>query len=82
MQILVKDRELAEARRALAALAERVLGRVTTGRRSAGAICRLCESHACGHHAGRCPVTQAADAAEASASAAGIDGAARSVGRR
>jgi DNA-binding MarR family transcriptional regulator len=58
-------------RRALAALAERVLGGVTTGRRSARSICRLCESHACGHHVGRCPVTRAADAAEATASAAG-----------
>jgi DNA-binding MarR family transcriptional regulator len=54
-------------RRALAALAEQVLEHVTTGRRSAGAICRLCESHACGHHDGRCPVTRGADAAEAAA---------------
>jgi DNA-binding MarR family transcriptional regulator len=58
-------------RRALAALAEQVLEGVTTGRRAAGAICRLCESHACGHHDGRCPVTRGADAAEAAASAAG-----------
>jgi len=57
-------------RRALAELAERVLGGVTTGRRSAGSICRLCDSGACGHRSGRCPVTRAADAAEASASAA------------
>jgi len=57
-------------RRALAALAERVLGGVTTGRRSAGENCRLCDSHACGHDEGRCPVTRAADAAEAVASAA------------
>lgn len=57
--------------RALAELAERVLGGVTTGRRSARSICRLCESDACGHHEGRCPVTRAADAAEARASAAG-----------
>jgi DNA-binding MarR family transcriptional regulator len=57
-------------RRALAGLAERVLGGVTTGRRSAGAICRLCDGGACGHHEDRCPVTRAADAAEASASAA------------
>jgi DNA-binding MarR family transcriptional regulator len=54
-------------RRSLAALAEQVLTRVTTGRRAAGAICRLCDSHACGHHDGRCPVTQGADAAEAAA---------------
>jgi len=57
-------------RRALAAAAEQVLERVTTGRRSAGAICRLCESHACGHYEGRCPVTRGADAAEVAASAA------------
>ena len=57
-------------RRSLAGLAEQVLERVTTGRRSAGAICRLCDSHACGHHDGRCPVTRGADAAEATASAA------------
>jgi DNA-binding MarR family transcriptional regulator len=59
----------ARERRALAELAERVLGGVTTGRRSAGTICRLCDSGACGHYEGRCPVTRAADAAEASASA-------------
>jgi DNA-binding MarR family transcriptional regulator len=52
-------------RTALAEIAERLLARQTTGRRSAGAICRLCDAHACGHHDGRCPVTRAADAAEA-----------------
>jgi DNA-binding MarR family transcriptional regulator len=49
----------------LAQIAERLLARATTGRRAAGAICRLCDAHACGHHDGRCPVTRAADAAEA-----------------
>jgi len=49
----------------LAQIAERLLARATTGRRSAGAICRLCDAHACGHHDGRCPVTRAADPAEA-----------------
>jgi len=49
----------------LAAIAERLLARATTGRRAARAICRLCDSDACGHHDGRCPVTRAADAAEA-----------------
>jgi DNA-binding MarR family transcriptional regulator len=49
----------------LAPIAERLLARATTSRRAAGAICRLCDSHACGHHDGRCPVTRAADAAEA-----------------
>jgi len=54
-------------RRALADAAERLLARATTGRRSARANCRLCDAHACGHHEGRCPVTRAADAAEAAA---------------
>ena len=55
-----------EADRAeLAAIAERLLARATTGRRAARAICRLCDSDACGHHDGRCPVTRAADAVEA-----------------
>ena len=53
-------------RRELVLAAERVLARATTGRRSAGAICRLCDAHACGHYDGRCPVTRAADAAESS----------------
>jgi DNA-binding MarR family transcriptional regulator len=48
----------------LAAMAERLLARATTGRRSARANCRLCDAHACGHDDGRCPVTRAADAAE------------------
>ena len=51
----------------LAAIAEQLLARATTSRRAAGTICRLCDSHACGHHEGRCPVTRAADAAEAQA---------------
>jgi DNA-binding MarR family transcriptional regulator len=54
-------------RRALAEAAERVLARATSGRRSAGANCRLCDAHACGHHVGRCPVTHAADAVESAA---------------
>jgi DNA-binding MarR family transcriptional regulator len=58
-------------RRALAELAERVLSGVTAGRRSARSICRLCESDACGHDDGRCPVTRAADAAEAAQSGGG-----------
>jgi MarR family transcriptional regulator, negative regulator of the multidrug operon emrRAB len=51
-------------RRALAEIAERALARATTSRRSARAICRLCDADACGHHHGRCPVTRAADAVE------------------
>jgi DNA-binding MarR family transcriptional regulator len=53
-----------DERRELARIAERVLAHATTGRRSAGANCRLCDAHACGHYDGRCPVTRAADAAE------------------
>jgi MarR family transcriptional regulator, negative regulator of the multidrug operon emrRAB len=49
----------------LARLHAKVLATLTDGRATAGHICRLCDSHACGHEEGRCPVTQAADAAEA-----------------
>ena len=52
-------------RRELAARAELLLADATGSRRAARAICRLCDSHACGHHDGRCPVTRAADAVEA-----------------
>jgi DNA-binding MarR family transcriptional regulator len=55
----------------LARLHGKVLGTLTDGRAAAGHICRLCDSHACGHWEGRCPVTQAADAAEEQAAAAG-----------
>ena len=48
----------------LARLHAKVLGTLTDGRATAGHICRLCDSHACGHEEGRCPVTQAADVAE------------------
>jgi MarR family transcriptional regulator, negative regulator of the multidrug operon emrRAB len=51
----------------LARLNAKVLATLTDGRAAAGHICRLCDSHACGHEEGRCPVTQAADAAEARA---------------
>jgi MarR family transcriptional regulator, negative regulator of the multidrug operon emrRAB len=60
--------ELDPAERAeLARLHAKVLAALTDGRASAGNICRLCDSHACGHESGRCPVTQAADAAQAAA---------------
>jgi MarR family transcriptional repressor of emrRAB len=62
------DLSLAE-REQLAALHEKVLAALTDGRRSAGRICRLCDADACGHEQGRCPVTRAADAAEALAQA-------------
>jgi DNA-binding MarR family transcriptional regulator len=65
--------ELAEAlgglssaqRTALGELAAAVLGEVTEGRRDARGICRLCDPDACGHDTGQCPVTRAADRAEA-----------------
>jgi len=53
-----------ESRAALARIAEQMLEELTDGRRAARATCRLCDAHACGHHAGRCPVTRGADAAE------------------
>jgi MarR family transcriptional repressor of emrRAB len=42
----------------------KVLATLTDGRATAGHICRLCDSHACGHEEGLCPVTRAADVAE------------------
>jgi MarR family transcriptional repressor of emrRAB len=62
--------DLDHAERAeLARLHAKILQTLTDGRSAAGHICRLCDSHACGHEEGRCPVTQAADAAEARATA-------------
>jgi DNA-binding MarR family transcriptional regulator len=49
---------------------ERLLDGLTWGRADARHICRMCDSHACGHHEGRCPVTRAADRAEAALGAA------------
>lgn len=57
-------------RERLTELHERLLGGLTGGRSDARHICRLCDSHACGHHEGRCPVTRAADEAEAALAAA------------
>lgn len=57
---------LSEAERAeLARLHEKLLGGLTTGRAAARTICRLCDPDACGHYRGTCPVTLAADRAEA-----------------
>jgi MarR family transcriptional regulator, negative regulator of the multidrug operon emrRAB len=47
----------------LGTLLGRVVGGLTDGRAAARRICRLCDPVACGHDEGRCPVTQAADAA-------------------
>jgi MarR family transcriptional repressor of emrRAB len=49
----------------LTALNEKLLAGITGGRADAGHICRLCDADACGHELGRCPVTLAADRAEA-----------------
>jgi MarR family transcriptional repressor of emrRAB len=71
--IRARHRALAEAleglgasqRRTLAATAESLLGELTASRADAHKICRLCDPGACGHYEGRCPVTLAADRAEA-----------------
>lgn len=49
----------------LTLLHEKLLAGITGGRADAGRICRLCDADACGHEQGRCPVTRAADRAEA-----------------
>lgn len=54
-------------RRLFADLVGKVLGETTSSRRHAWSICRMCDVDACGHHEGRCPVTQANEAREASA---------------
>jgi DNA-binding MarR family transcriptional regulator len=52
-----------DERAQLTRLHEKLLAALTDGRRSAGRTCRLCDLHACGHNDGRCPVTNAANAA-------------------
>jgi MarR family transcriptional regulator, negative regulator of the multidrug operon emrRAB len=52
------------ARQDFAAAAEALLGPLTGSRRNAAHVCRLCDAHVC-HDVGGCPVTRAADAAEA-----------------
>lgn len=52
-------------RRQLAGLLEKLLAGVTGSRADAHRICRLCDPVACGHDSGRCPVTRAADRAQA-----------------
>jgi MarR family transcriptional regulator, negative regulator of the multidrug operon emrRAB len=56
----------ADERSQLTRLEEKLLGGLTSGRADARHICRLCDADACGHPEGRCPVTRAADRAEAS----------------
>jgi MarR family transcriptional repressor of emrRAB len=59
-----------EERATLAALHDRLLGGMIGSREDARRTCRMCDPVACGHHEGRCPVTQAADAAELRAATA------------
>ncbi len=59
----------AAEREQLTRLHVRRLGGLTSGRADARHICRLCDSHACGHERGLCPVTRAADRAEAARAA-------------
>jgi hypothetical protein len=54
-------------REQLAGLSARILARFAHTRRDARQICRLCDVHACGHHEGRCPVTNAVNAAQGTA---------------
>jgi MarR family transcriptional repressor of emrRAB len=60
----------ASERAQLTRLHEKLLAGLTSGRADARRICRLCDAHACGHEEGRCPVTRAADRAEAPTAAA------------
>jgi len=57
----------AAERELLAGLSAHLLSRLAHSRRDARQICRMCDVQACGHHEGRCPVTIAVDAVEASA---------------
>lgn len=57
----------ADERATLAALQDRLLGGMVESREDSRRICRLCDPVGCGHPEGHCPVTQAADAAEAGA---------------
>jgi MarR family transcriptional regulator, negative regulator of the multidrug operon emrRAB len=59
----------AAEREQLTRLVEKLLAGLTSGRADARHICRLCDAGACGHEEGRCPVTRAADRAEASRTA-------------
>ncbi len=57
-----------DARARMATLAAGVFDRAVTRRGDARRICRFCDAHACGHDAGRCPVTRAADRAQRASS--------------
>jgi MarR family transcriptional regulator, negative regulator of the multidrug operon emrRAB len=55
----------ASEQQALAGALESLLGSITSDREDGARICRLCDFAACGQPVGRCPVSNAADAAEA-----------------
>ena len=65
-----RERELAEVlsplsdseRSELTRLHEKLLAELPDGVPGARRVCRFCDVHACGHHEGRCPVTQGIDA--------------------
>jgi MarR family transcriptional regulator, negative regulator of the multidrug operon emrRAB len=59
----------AAEREQLTQVHEKLLAGLTSGRADARRMCRLCDAGACGHEEGRCPVTRAADRAEAARSA-------------
>ena len=61
----------ASAREAVDAPVEAMLGALTNGRSDARRICRRCEPDVCGHPE-RCPVTLAADRADAKAAHGGL----------
>lgn len=49
----------------LSLLIEKLLGGLASSGARRGRICRLCDADACGHESGRCPVTEAPEAAQA-----------------
>jgi DNA-binding MarR family transcriptional regulator len=49
-------------RKQLTRLHEKLLGTLPDGVPAARRVCRYCDVHACGHYAGRCPVTRGIDA--------------------
>jgi MarR family transcriptional regulator, negative regulator of the multidrug operon emrRAB len=59
----------AAERKQLTRAHEKLLAGLTSGRADAGRVCRMCDPGPCGHKEGRCPVTRAADRAEASRTA-------------
>jgi DNA-binding MarR family transcriptional regulator len=59
------DRLDAQDRDRLSDVLARLLETITEDQSSARRLCRLCDPDTCGHHDGRCPVTNAVDAPRA-----------------